>query len=91
MLFNYLLDILPVCLAFSTPMMPLGGLPQSPTASADAEKQRQAAADSAQRDATLGGRSSTIVAGNDIAYKKQARRAAGADLMGSGSSRDMGL
>lgn len=91
MLFNYLLDILPVCLAFSTPTMPVGGLPVSPTASADAEKQRQAAADGAQRDATLGGRNSTIHAGNDIAYKKQAKRTAGADLMGAGSSRDMGL
>jgi hypothetical protein len=90
MLFDYLLDNLPIVLAFATPTMPSVGLPQSPTASADAEKQRQAAADRVQRDATLGGRSSTIVGGNDVAYKKQARQA-GADLMGSGSSRDMGL
>lgn len=88
MLFNYLLDHLPLVLAFATPTMPSVGLPQSPNVSADAEKQRQAAADRAQRDATLGGRASTIVGGNDVAYKK---RQAGADLMGAGSSRDMGL
>jgi hypothetical protein len=91
MLFNYLIDILPVCLAFSTPMMPVGGLPQSPTASADAEKQRQAASDAATKAATQGGRASTIHAGNDIAYAKQRRMTAGTDLMGAGSSRDMGL
>jgi hypothetical protein len=89
MLLNYLLDFAPLCLAFATPMMPAGGMPQSPTVSAGAEKQRQDAADAAQRDATLGGRSSTIVGGNAIAYKKQ--RQAGSDLMAAGSSRDMGL
>lgn len=88
MLLNYLLDFTPFCLAFATPMMGVGGMPQSPTVSADAEKQRQNAADAAQKAATLGGRSSTIVGGNDVAYKK---RQAGADLMGAGSSRDMGL
>lgn len=91
MLLNYLLDLAPICLAFATPMMPQVATPASPTASTDAERQRQAAADSAQRDATLGGRSSTVVAGNAIAYKAQAKRTAGSDLMASGASRSMGL
>lgn len=90
MLFNYLLDFLPLTLAFANPTMPVGGLPASPMNSAAAEKQRQEASDAAMNAATRGGRASTIVGGNDIAYKKQARQA-GSDLMAAGASRSMGL
>lgn len=90
MLLNYLLDITPFVFAFANPTMPVGGLPASPMNSAVAEKQRQDVSDAAMNAATRGGRASTIVAGNDIAYKKQARQA-GSDLMAAGASRSMGL
>lgn len=80
MLFNYLLDYLPLVLAFSTPTMPVGSAPASPSISADAERKRQQAAEDAQIAATAGGRESTISAGRELAYADQKRRYAGRDL-----------
>jgi len=79
------LDFIPVCLAFSMPQMPVGNAPTAPSVSAEAEKQRQAAAQAAQIAATAGGRSSTIRAGTGAAYEKQR-----ALMQGSASSALMG-
>jgi len=71
---------------FANPTMPQVPAPTSPTASADAERKRQAAAEQAQIDATAGGRASTIVGGNDVAYRSRA----GAALMRGGASSALG-
>lgn len=87
MLLNYILDITPFVFAFGVPTMPQVAAPVSPMNSVDAERKRMDASDAAMKAATLGGRSSTIRGGNDVAYAKQAGR----DLMSGSASRSMGL
>jgi hypothetical protein len=80
MLFDYLLDLMPVMLAFSTPMMPVGNAPVSPSASANAERQRQQADQDARISATAGGAELNVSAGRELAYASQKRQYAGRDL-----------
>lgn len=82
MIFQYLIDAIPLCLAFATPQMPQVAAPTAPSASADAERRRQEAAQAAQIDATAYGRASTDVGGRAARMAEQQRRGAGYDLLG---------
>jgi hypothetical protein len=75
-----LLDLLPMALAFATPMMPQVSAPTAPSASADAERRRQEAAQAAQIEASASGRASTDVGGLGMRREVQARRGAGREL-----------
>jgi hypothetical protein len=75
-----LLDLVPLCLAFATPQMPMVDAPTAPSASADAERRRQEAAQAAQIEASASGRASTDVAGFGMRMDEQRRRAAGYEL-----------
>lgn len=80
MLFGYLIDAIPLYLAFATPMMPQVAPPTAPSASADAERRRQDAAQAAQIEASTAGRASTDVGGLGMRQQTQARRGAGYSL-----------